>query len=562
MPEARRRFEAALAVAQAFAPAHQGLGGIDLSEGRIGEAIQHLQAALRIEPGNANASAMLAGAFFEAGDLEQSAAQARHALDCNSMQADTYATLANIHFVRSDLEQAIAVLKDGYARTRSSLLLGTLAYHLRHACDWTRWHQVWKELEPLLATSDQLGSPFWLLCQPTTPEQQLHYARRSAAARFRSQSASSAPAPPPPRDRLRIGYLSSDFQQHAVAYLIAEVLEEHDRDRFEIFAYSYGPEDGGTMRPRLRAACEHFVDIARVSEDAAAERIRADALDLLVDLKGYTAGERLAILARRPCATQLTWLGYPGTLGTTFIDYAIVDPVLVPPGAEQHYSERILRLPHCYQPNDRKRAVAPTQSRSAYGLPENGFVFCCFNQTYKITPEVFSVWMRLLQQVPGSVLWLFESQPLAAGNLQGAARAHGVDPSRIVFAPRLPNPEHLARYRAADLALDTFPYTSHTTLSDALWCGCPGVVLCGETFAARVSASIAVAAGIPEIVAYSLADYERLVCELALQPQRLEALRARVQQAREISPLFDSAAFARDLEGLYKKLVEQSRNPH
>src|SRR5690606_24692659 len=350
------------------------------------------------------------------------------------------------------------------------------------------------------------------------------------------------------RDRLRIGYLSSDLQEHAVAYLIAEVFERHDRSRFEIFAYSHGPADASPMRNRLQAACEHFVDIARVPDDVAARRIRDDALDVLVDLKGYTAGERLAILARRPCRLQLSWLGYPGTTGASFIDGVIADSFVIPPGDEPHYSERVLRLPHSYQPNDRKRSVDEPLSRADYGLPESAFVFCCFNQTYKITPDVFSAWMRLLRAVPGSVLWLLESNPLARRNLAAAAQASGSAVERLLFAPRLPNAQHLARYRAADLALDTFPYTSHTTLSDALWCGCPTVGLCGQTFAARVSGSLLTSAGLPELITRNLADYEALAGRLASQPEFLEAIRARVAQARDASPLFDSAGFTRALE--------------
>jgi predicted O-linked N-acetylglucosamine transferase (SPINDLY family) len=301
------------------------------------------------------------------------------------------------------------------------------------------------------------------------------------------------------------------------------------------------------MRKRLENACEHFVDIAWESDDVAAERIRADALDLLVDLKGYTLADRLSIMARRPCAIQATWLGYPGTTGASFIDYAIADPFVIPPEAEGAYSERIVRLPHCYQPNDCRREVAEPRARSEYGLPEQAFVFCCFNQTYKITPEVFAAWMRLLRAVPGSVLWILESNAIAKRNLLAAAAQAGIGADRLIVAPKMPNAQHLARYRVADLALDTYPYTSHTTLSDALWCGCPSLALCGDTFASRVSGCVLCGGGMPELVTYSLAEHERLAAELATNRERLQALRGRVVRAKEDSPLFDSAGFARDL---------------
>jgi predicted O-linked N-acetylglucosamine transferase (SPINDLY family) len=312
------------------------------------------------------------------------------------------------------------------------------------------------------------------------------------------------------------------------------------------------------MRQRVRAACEHFIDIAWEPDDIAAERISRDALDVLVDLKGYTAGDRLTIMARRPCDVQVTWLGYPGTTGAAFMDYLIADPFIIRPGEESAYSERIVRMPHCYQPNDRKRVVADALSRAEYGIPEGAFVFCCFNQAYKITPDIFAVWMRLLTAIPGSVLWLVESNRVAKRNLFAAAQAQGVAAKRLIFAPRLPYAQHLARYRVADLALDTFPYTSHTILSDALWCGCPTVGLCGETFAARVSGSLLNAAGLPDLVTYSLPDYEQLAYRLATQPTLLNEIRARVAHARDRAPLFDSTAFARDLERLYVGLALES----
>ena len=474
--------------------------------------------------------------------------------------AVSYATLANVCIVRGELDRAIAALESGYAQTGGSSLLGMLAYQFRQACDWTKWQAAWDKMAPEIERSGALGSPFWLLCEPTAAQQQLAYTRRWAESRFRSITPGSHGAGIAPRrhPRRRIGYLSSDLQEHAAAYLIAEVLELHDRERFEVFAYSHGPDDQGAMRRRLRAACEHFIDIAWEPDDVAAERIRADELDVLVDLKGYTAGDRLTIMARRPCDAQVTWLGYPGTTGAAFIDYLIADAFIIPPERESAYSERVVCLPHCYQPNDRKRVVAETLPRADYGIPDRAFVFCCFNQTYKITPDVFAVWMRLLRNVPGSVLWLVESNRWAKRNLIETAQTHGVAAERLVFAPRLPYAEHLARYRVADLALDTFPYTSHTILSDALWCGCPTVGLCGETFASRVSGTLLTAAGMPDLVTYTLSDYEQFAFRLATEPSLLRELRARVAQARDGSPLFDSTAFTRDLERLYFGLANHA----
>ncbi|MGQ0752273.1 MAG: O-linked N-acetylglucosamine transferase, SPINDLY family protein, partial [Betaproteobacteria bacterium] len=263
----------------------------------------------------------------------------------------------------------------------------------------------------------------------------------------------------------------------------------------------------------------------------------------------------LTIMARRPCAVQVTWLGYPGTTGARFMDYLIADPFIIPEGQESAYTEQVVRMPHCYQPNDRKRPVESPLSRREHGLPDDAFVFCCFNQSYKITPDVFAAWIRLLRDVPSSVLWLLGTHTGARQNLLRAAQKEGIGAERIVFAGKVPYAAHLARYGAVDLALDTFPYTSHTILSDALWCGCPTVALCGDTFASRVSGSLLTAAGLADLVTYTLPDYEQFARRLATQPDFLKEVRVSVAHARDHSPLFDSTTFARDLERLYLGLL-------
>lgn len=558
---ARAHYLAALRAAPELVAAHEGLASVCLALGRTDEAISSLRAVVQSEPDNANACCALAGTLFERGELDEAQSAAQHALELNAASADAYTTLANVALVRGRLDESIAALERGYARTRNTDLLGMLTYLLRHACDWRRWSAAWAETKLAIDGGQSAGRPFWLLCEPLTAQEQYDYVTRWAAARFDLITRDARPpATPAGGGRLRIGYLSSDLQEHATAYLIADVLEQHDRRRFEIFAYSHGPADASPMRRRLQSACEHFIDIAREPDDIAAQRLRGDTLDILVDLKGYTAGERLGILARRPCRTQLTWLGYPGTTGASFLDGVIADAFVIAPGSESVFSERVLRLPHSYQPNDRKRAVAAPLSRRDYGLPQAGFVFCCFNQTYKITPEVFSVWMGLLRAVPGSVLWLLESYAEAKHNLSDVARDNGIEAGRVVFAPKLPNAEHLARYRVADLALDTFPYTSHTTLSDALWCGCPAVGLCGETFASRVSGSLLTSAGLADLITSDLAGYERLALRIATEAPFAASVRARVAQARDSSPLFDATGLTRDLETIYSRLANEHRS--
>ena len=555
--EARQHYEQALRAAPGMIAAREGLGALCLSLGRVQEAAAHLREVLRVEPGNAAAHARLAEALFHLQALDEAEAAAQRAIALDKSMVDAHVTLVEIHFVRKDVERALAAIRFGVEHTGSTLLLGIQARELKRTCDWDEWAAVWRQLKAEMAAGGAVSSPFSLLYQPATPREQLEYTQRWCAARY-GAIRRQLPAPTPrsaSRRRPRIGYLSSDFHKHAVAYLIAEVLELHDRGNFEVFAFSFGPEDGSPMRARLRNACEHFIDIAWDPDDVAVKRIRDAAVDIIVDLKGHTLGSRTALLASRLAPVQLNWLGYPGTMGAAFIDGIIADGFLIPSGFEQFYSERVLRLPHCYQPNDRKRESDGALTRAQYGLPDGVFVFCCFNQAFKISPEVFACWMRLLRRVPGSVLWLLEDNPRATLNLHNALAAGGLAHGRMIVAPRLPQAQHLARYRVADLALDTFPYTSHTTASDALWNDCPLVGLCGETFAARVSGSILAACGLPDLITCSLADYEALAFRLATDRAALDSMRRRVTAAKHGAPLFDSERFTRDLEAIYSSLL-------
>jgi predicted O-linked N-acetylglucosamine transferase (SPINDLY family) len=559
---ARRHFEAALARLPALPAALEGLGAAARAENRHGEAVRWLRALLAADPATAAGWAALGDSLLQLGELDQAAVAAETAVERDPRLPWGWSLRAQLKLLRGELDCAVALLEKGERITGDSLLLGMLSQHSRHLCDWPRWRRAWTALKPRVLAGEDCGTPFALLCEDLDAREIGDYTRRWAARRFPQARI----AAPPPLDwdgrrRLRIGYLSSDFQEHPAAYLIAELLELHDRQAFEILAYSLGPRDEGAMRRRIVAAVDRFVDIAWDPDDVAAEKIRGDGIDILVDLKGYTVGDRLGILARRPSPVQMTWLGYPGTTGTVFIDYLIADPVIIPEGDDPGCSERVLRLPHCYQPIDRKRSIAQTRARGDYGLPQDAPVICCFNQTFKITPAIFAVWMRVLHAVPDSVLWLVDDNRWATANLRTAARDAGIGEDRLVFAPRLPLAEHLARYRVADLAVDTFPYTSHTTASDALWCGCPLVALRGDTFAARVSASILAAARLPALIADNLRQYEDRIVQLATHAELRRDLRRRIEAARATAPLFDTPGFTRALEALYRDALRQSAEP-
>jgi predicted O-linked N-acetylglucosamine transferase (SPINDLY family) len=358
---------------------------------------------------------------------------------------------------------------------------------------------------------------------------------------------------------LRIGYVSSDLREHAVGFGLCEVMELHDRSRFDIHAYYCGIARDDDTRERIRSAVDHWNDITGLSDDAAAARIAADGIDILVDVNGYTRDARTAVFARRSAPIAANWFGFPGTMGTPYHHYLIADGHVVPEGHETFFTERVLRLP-CYQPNDRKRVIAPEPpQRSAEGLPEKGFVFCCLNGAQKLTPQLFGAWMKILAATEGSVLWLLDSGPETSQRLRLLAAAAGIAPERICFAPKRPNPQHLARYVLADLFLDTFPYGAHTTASDAMWMGTPVLTLEGKGFAARVAAGLVRNASLPDLVCTNLDDYVVRAIAIAAVPGAAAELRRRLRAGRDHCVLFDVPLLVTSLEGLYDRMWDEFR---
>lgn len=381
--------------------------------------------------------------------------------------------------------------------------------------------------------------------------------RKVAALYARHLAARSVPLPrrlaQAHDGRLRIGYLSADFHQHATSQLAVQMFEAHDRARFEVTLFSAGPDDGTPLRRRMCAAAEHFVDLHGQGMAQMAAQIRARHVDILVDVKGATHGTVMQVMAHRPAPLQVNWLGFPGTSGADYIDYLIGDRVLTPLAHEAHFSERIAQMPLCYQPNDSQRALPLPATRASWGLPDAAVVLCGFHQSYKISREVFASWCRLLQALPHAVLWLLRWNANVQSALTAAAVAHGVDAARLVFAPVLPADQHLSRLAAADVFLDTWPCNAHTTASEALWAGVPPVTVVGETFAQRVAASLLHASGLDELACRDVAHYEQTVQQLAMLPERRDPLRNRLMAQRQL-PLFDGARFARDIEALYERM--------
>jgi protein O-GlcNAc transferase len=525
LDEAHQNIDRALAIKPDYADALNNRGLVLQELARFGEALEDYDRALAIKPDHAGALTNRGIVLWELARFDEALASYERALA-----------------VGSHLDAVAATWFDAK----------------RQLCDWSGYHEGEERARNSITTFPLLGMEFKLLALSSTPEEQFDCTRRIAAEIAVPKSAMLTLPQPRPGERIRLGYLSADYYQHATAFLIAGLIERHNRSDFEVVGYSYGPTKEDNMRARLSAGFDRFVDVGKMSYRQAAEAIRADAIDILIDLKGFTRDCRPAILAYRPAPIQVNYLGYPGTMGADFIDYIIVDPFVVPPEQQAFFSERLVHLPQCYQCNDATREIADrTPSRAECGLPEQGFVFCCFNNSYKITPAFFDIWMRLLHAVPRSVLWLLDSNPRARSNLMREASARGIAPERLIFAPRRPLPEHLARHRLADLFLDTLPYNAHTTASDALWAGLPLLTCTGHTFAGRVAGSLLQAVGLGELVTTSLKDYEALALRLARDRELLGGLHVRLAQNRPTSPLFDTERFARNLEIAYRRMWEK-----
>lgn len=546
---------------QALVSALVASGDLSFSHGRYAPAEAAYQEAVTLNPAMAELYYNLGNAKRELGKPAEAAAHYRRYIELVPDDADAWNNLGNVLRELGRLDEAVAAYQQALAFKPDLYHAKVhLVHQQQHMCDWQGLEQSVSEIrEWVRSKPEALISPFAFLAMPgtTAVEQKLcamQWAKNRHQALIELGRNLAFNYVKTPDRRLHIGYLSGDFRLHPLAFLITEMIELHDGERFEISAYSYARDDQTKERRRLEEAFDHFVDISEMSMPEAAKRIHGDQVDILVDLTGFTQNSRSGILALRPAPIQVNWLGFPGTMGAPYIDYLISDSFITPGPATTEYSEKLVLLPHSYQPNDRNRPIGKSPLRADYGLPDNAFVFCCFNQTFKILPAVFDCWMRLLKAVPNSVLWLLECNRWAKQNLVKAAEAHGIDGGRLLFAPRVPIADHLARHDLADLCLDTLPYNAHTTASDALWMCLPLVTVAGNTFASRVAASLLRAANLPELVTASLEEYEALALKLATEPALLESYRERLLQSSSEIPLFNTVAFTADLERAYQQM--------
>lgn len=531
-------YKKAIQASPTSATFHNSLGAVYAENGMPEESVKSLAEAVRLAPNNPTYRNNLGNSLYRVGRIAEATESYKLALE---LKPDFYFAL-------------------------------TQGLHAnRQLCDWRELEQTLEKIHGALEDKTAQGlTPFVMLSQPSISlAENLICAKRFSQDRFSKQLRkkpliNSAK----PRDRkdgkIRIGYISADFHAHATSFLIVGVLENHDRKYFDVYAYSHGPDDNSDTRSRVKKSFDVFRDIRKLTDEQASHRILEDGIDILVDLKGFTRDMRLEIQALRPAPVIVSWLGYPGTLGEPrMADYIIGDPTVTPLEHAAHYSEKLALMPHTYQPNDKSRVIGTRPTRAEVGLPEKDFVFCTFNQPYKITPDMLDIWCKILLEIPSSVLWILEPRDATAkNNLIAEAQKRGLSSDRIIFAPKKSQPEHLARLTLADIALDTLPYTSHTTCSDALWVGLPLVTLIGETFPARVAAGLLKTMGLPELVAETPNAYVKTVLDLAKHPKKLAAIKKKILNNRDVSPLFDTPNFTRDLESLYKKMWKNHESIH
>lgn len=531
--------------------------------GRKEEALASYQAGLAIDPDRAEAYANV-GNLLRGMNMPDGAIQAfDKAIELDPTLAIAHYNLAVTLKARERYDEAKAAFIKAVEHAPDSIVHRFELVNLRRLlCDWDGLDQEERESLEQFRRQGAHVAPFQLISMPATRADQLEAGRRHvatiappAALRFKDHRNRFGVG-----QRIRVGFLSADFFNHATAMLLVEVLESIDRSRFELFGYCFSPDDGTDLRRRIVASFDRYMPIGSMTDRSAAQLIHDDDIDILVDLKGYTRDGRPEILTYRPAPIQVNYLGYPSSMGLEGIDYIVADPVVAPMEHQADYSERIVHLPDCYQPNDRKRKISDTPvTRADCGLPENAFVFCSFNNCYKLNATMFDVWMSLLREIPDSVLWLLVPNSACSENLRREAAARHVDPDRLVFASRQPVPEHLARHRLADLFLDALPCNAHTTASDALWAGLPVLTAMGETFSGRVAASLLTAVGLPELIARDLEDYAGVALALAQDKTKLADIRAKLARQRETSPLFDSARYTRHLESAFTTMVEIAR---
>ena len=553
-------YEKAIALKPDYAEAYYNRGDALKDLRQLSAAIESYDRAVAVNPYYAKAYSNRGNALMELGRLEAAIVSFDKAIAIKPDYAEAYSNRSAPLLALKRYQEAIASFDKAMATNPSHKFLSGARLNTKmQICDWGDVEEEIAELTQNIRQGNKSSAPFEVLALTSSLPVQRKAAEIWANEKY-PPDASLAHIPKHAKGKkIRLGYFSMDFKNHPVAYLTAGLFETHDREKFEVFAFSFGFDGRDEMRARLELAFDKFIDVKDKSDMEIAELVRKMQIDIAVDLSGYTGDSRTGIFVLRAAPMQVNYLGYPGTMGVDYIDYLIADRQLITEEAQTHYAEKIVYLPDTYMTSDAKRCISDKNfDREELGLPQTGFVYCCFNNSYKIIPSTFDGWMRILKQVEGSVLWLSENNPVASINLRKEAVQRGVDPQRLVFAERLPSvADHLARHRAADLFIDTLPYNAHTTASDALWAGLPVLTCTGQAFASRVAASLLSAIDLPELITHTQEDYEALAIELATNPQRLKVIKEKLARNRLTTPLFDTKLFTSHLEDAYSQMYER-----
>lgn len=560
--EALRLYDEALQLEPGKVAALIGRGNVLFGLQRVGEALADYDAAIKGAPADATLLYNRGVILSALGRREDAVLAYTAALDVNP---GLQGALQNVAVTLSELgrsqEASVRFVELAATNPRFPHALGNVALLHGQLADWGARADSVAAIEDGIARGDPVCLPLVAIGLIDAPAIQQKCAAIHMVERHPPIVPPLSNRTAPAHARIRLAYLSGDFHEHAISYLTAGLFEQHDRARFDVYGISFGPETAGPMRSRLKAGFDQFIDARQMDDAQIAARMCELEVDIAIDLAGYTGTSRTGVLARRPAPVQVNYLGFPGTMGAPYIDYILADRFVIPEASESHYTEKVVCLPDCFQVNDQKRPMPKDMfSRDLVGLPPEGFVFCSFNGTGKITPEIFDVWMRLLRQVHGSVLWLLAANPEAERNLRREAESRGVAANRLTFAPKRPYAEYLAQYRLADLFLDTLPFNAGTTASDALWSGLPVVTCAGNAFAARMAGSLLRAVGLPELVTHSLQDYESVALDVATNTKLSHILRQRLMQNRLNAPLFDTNRFCASVEMAYQTMHAIARN--
>ncbi len=525
---------------------------------RYNDALACYDKALHINPKNSTVWANRAITLTAMQHFDQALASHKNAIELGNSNALIWDNYATTFKLMARYDEALSAYKKALEiDPHITYTYGNWLHTKMMLCDWSDLDQAFEHLADQIEGSKNITLPFIALSTPISAQIQLKCAELFVNDTARDQPNRVLFSRESNSDRITLGYFSADFHNHATTSLMAELFEKHDKSRFKLIALSFGPDRQDEMRQRVAAAFDLFVDVGSKTDIEVAALSRSLHVDIAIDLKGFTEENRVGIFAHHAAPIQVSYLGFPGTMGAPYIDYLIADHTLIDDSTKDSFAEKIIYLPHSYQVNDRSRKISDRRhTRAEHGLPESGFIFCCFNNSYKIVPEVFDIWMRLLLKVPGSVLWLLAGNDTAVMHLKMEAEKRGVAGVRLIFAARTELPEHLARQRLADLFLDTFYYNAHTSASDALWTGLPVLTLSGETFASRVCASLLTAIGLPEMITTTREEYESLAYELA-QPDELSNIRSKLADNLSTFPLFNTSLFTKHIESAYSQIFER-----